>query len=181
MDFVASAAQGTVLVRFHGCSLETLRDCADPHLGTYAPPDTTTPVLDSFDMPKELDVYEKLPLGATDIGALVRDGHTLRLKYVTSGAATSTRPSIYADDLKSLSGCDGATHFVAAYDVGAFALDAIDTGDPTAEAGAAPSPETSQVRLGGAFDSCQSSDRSQCQVPLRLKLKRITPGAGPPP
>ena len=181
-DFEARAARGTVFVRYDGCAVEILQECGDSHLGTYAPPDAVTPMLEVVDMKTEGELYERLPLGAAQLAVGVRSGNAVRLKYVTSGVATSTRPSIYSADLSGLTGCDGATHFIAAFDVGAFALTTVEGGASSKDGGAGSSSVgEGQLRLGGDFQTCQSEDRGHCQVPLRLTLRKITQGAGPPP
>ena len=183
-DFESHARQGTVLVHVEGCAIEPLYACADAHFGGYAPAEQVTSVLEVLDIKTEDDLYAKLPIGAATLAERVQAGRVVRLRYVIGGTITATRPALYQGELKGLNACATATHFIAAYDVGAFAISAIDPSAASVDAtdgGATVEGNGAELRAGGTLSSCQGDDRSQCLVPLRLTLRKIAPGAGSPP
>jgi hypothetical protein len=189
-SFEAQAQRDTVFVKYHGCDLQVLGDCRDPRvpgqLGGYEPPAFTSGAERSLDIHNEGDLYANLPLGAAKLGARVSGGEALRLRYFVSGLTSDSRGAFYRNELASIAGCEGATHFVAAYNVGAFVVETMEKSGATAgvstagaSAGGDTSHEASGLGAGGSIASCSSAAKETCRVPIRLHLRRITAGAAP--
>jgi hypothetical protein len=189
--FESFAQRDIVFVRYQGCELEVLTACNDDGIagryGAYNPPMWTSGSVEGFDVRDEYDLYAKLPLGATSFAAKIAGGATLHLQYFISGTVTSTRGSIGTADLAENSRCAGATHFVQAYNLGAFELNATEGNEQRVEAkhngmGAGGGHSRSEARLkqGGDLGSCtaeQAKELSRCQVPIRLVMRALDQGA----
>lgn len=207
-SFEATAQQRTLFVKYDGCSLKVLYECRDPvaisRFGTYGPPQFTSGTVQGFDIKNEGELYAKLPLGAATLSGRIQGGESLHLKYFVSGVATNTRESIYGNEIKAAGGCEGATHFVWAYNLGAFELETRSRGAAEGNASVAGigsagghgSHEKAQVGQGGSIESCSTQDQRGCRVPIRLALRPVragdnpldkggavaaVPGAAPPP
>jgi hypothetical protein len=189
-SFEAQAQRDTVFVKYLGCDLEVLGDCRDARvpgqLGGYEPPAFTSGAERSLDIHDEGELYANLPLGAAKLGARVSGGESLRLRYFVSGLASDSRGAFYRSELAGRPGCDGATHFVAAYNVGAFVIETMEKSGATvgvsaagAGAGGDTSHEASGLGAGGSIASCNSGAKESCRVPIRLHLRRIAEGAPP--
>ncbi len=190
-SFEAKAARDTIFVKYEGCKLVVLDRCSDPNaggkLGAYGSPQFTSGTLQGFEMKNEGELYAKLPLGAASLSGRVQAGESLKLKYFVSGVAQNTRDSIYASDVKGNAGCAEATHFVYAYNLGAFELGSAASSSGEAEgsvaglgsAGGKRSHEESAVSSGGKLTSCETQDQRACRVPIRLALREISKGENP--
>jgi hypothetical protein len=189
-SFEAKATRDTMFVDYEGCSLDVIYGCNDPNvqgrLGTYGQPTFTSGTVQGFDVKNEGELYAKLPLGAASLSARVAAGEELHLKYFVSGVATSTRDSVYRGEIKKYPGCAKATHFVWAYNLGAFSLGSKEnnSGEAKVGVGAASlggdrSHELSQLAQGGDIASCTTQDQRACRVPIRLALRAITDGDNP--
>jgi hypothetical protein len=156
-------------------------------LGAYGTPTFTSGTVQGFDISNEGELYAKLPLGAASLSGRVRAGESLHLQYYVSGVAQNTRDAIYESDLASNAGCKGATHFVWAYNLGAFELTSSENVSGEADVGAAGvgsasgkrSSQRHSVSSGGKLSSCESQDQRGCRVPIRLALRPITAGQNP--
>ena len=91
-------------------------------LGSYKAPEWTSGSVETIDISNEGELYAKLPLGAASLAGRVSGGEKFHMEYFVSGTRAATRDAVYAKDLEKISGCRGATHFVYAYNLGAFAL-----------------------------------------------------------
>ncbi len=189
-SFEAKASRDTVFVRYEGCSLQVLDRCSDANapgkLGAYGTPTFTSGTIQGFDITNEGELYAKLPLGAANLSGRVQAGESLHLQYYVSGVAQNTRDAIYESDLAGKPGCEGATHFVWAYNLGAFELTSSENvsgeADVSAGMGSAGGKRSSQrrsVSSGGKLSSCESQDQRGCRVPIRLALRPITAGQNP--
>ncbi len=189
-SFEAKATRDTMFVDYEGCTLDVIYGCNDPNvqgrLGTYGQPTFTSGTVQGFDVKNEGELYAKLPLGAASLSARVAAGEELHLKYFVSGVATSTRDSVYRGEIQKYPGCAKATHFVWAYNVGAFSLDSkenssgeLKAGVGSANAGGDRSHEQSELARGGDIASCTTQDQRACRVPIRLALRPITDGENP--
>ena len=192
-SFEARATNDIIFVRYEGCDLQVLDGCVDDSvrgsLGSYKNVEWTSGSLESMDIADEDDLFAKLPLGAADLGGRVHSGEKLHMEYFVAGTRAATRSAVYRDSLKRIAGCEGATHFVYAFNVGAFALGS--TSQLTANAsgsyfgfgaGAAKSSESSALKRGGNLVACHADSASGvegCKVPIRLTLREISPGADP--
>ena len=128
-SFEARAADDVVVVKYVGCDLKILDGCsADESVrgssGAYKAPEWTAGSLEKIDIGSEGELYAKLPLGAATLGGRVSGGEKFHMEYYVSGTRTSTRPAVYKADLAKNPSCKGATHFVYAYNLGAFSASA---------------------------------------------------------
>jgi len=189
-SFEAKAARDTMFVKYEGCKLEVLYQCADPvtpgMLGAYGTPQFTSGTVQGFEVKNEGELYAKLPLGAASLSGRIQAGEQLKLKYFVSGVATTTRDAVYASDLAKVRGCEGATHFVWAYNLGAFELSTAEKSAVEASGGVAGfgaggkrGHEQQSVGSGGKLESCESQDLRSCRVPIRLALRKVSPGENP--
>lgn len=186
-SFEAKASEGTVLVRYEGCDLVPLYECSGSRrFGGYGTPHFTSGTVQGFDMKNEGELYANLPLGAVKLSGRVEAGEDLHLKYFVSGVATSSRDALYQGELKELPGCETATHYVWAYNLGAFELSSRERSGGSVEAGAygvglggKRSTEEAQVGQGGDLKSCTSQEQRACRVPIRFALRPIKAGEHP--
>lgn len=190
-SFEAAARQRTMFVKYEGCSLKVLYECRDPNIvarfGAYGQPELTSGGVQGFDVKNQGELYAKLPLGAATLSGRLEEGESLHLKYFVSGVATNTRETIYRGELTSAAGCEGATHFVWGYNLGAFELDTTSKTKAEAEgsmagigaAGAKGSRESESVGRGGEIASCTTQDQRGCRVPIRLALRPVRAGENP--
>lgn len=183
-SFEAKASRDLVFVRFEGCELEMIYGCSDSSLpgkyGKYEQPTFTSGSLEGFDMDDEDEVYARLPLGAADLAGKIQLGQTLSLQYFVSGVVNSTRNYVERAALKDNPRCRGATHFVSAYNLGAFALHAhkgqkgeVKVGMENAGGGARTRSESDNLKQGGKLADCETQSQRACRVPIRLVLQQI--------
>lgn len=191
-SFEAKAARDVVFVRYQGCHL-TVLDCADASMGgrhgAYRAPEWTSGAVEGFDMSTEQELYAQLPLGAASLSGRLESGQSLRLRYFVSGVSTATRDVLYKKDLPER--CAAATHFVQAYNLGAFELGAMARGKASASAGihgfgagGSTSKDVSVLKRGGELDACRDEaarGSKRCQVPIRITLRELEQGATPSP
>lgn len=191
-SFEAKAARDVVFVRYQGCHL-TVLDCADASIGgkhgAYRAPEWTSGTVEGFDMSTEQELYAQLPLGAASLSGRLESGQSLRLRYFVSGVSTATRDALYKKDLPER--CAGATHFVQAYNLGAFELGAMARGKASAAAGihgfgagGSTSKDVSVLKRGGELEACKDEATrggKRCQVPIRITLRGLEEGAAPAP
>lgn len=193
--FESFAQRDVVFVRYQGCELEVLTACNDDGIagryGAYNPPMWTSGSVEGFDVRDEYDLYAKLPLGASSFAAKIAGGVTLKLQYFISGTTTATRSAIGTQDIADNPRCSGATHFVQAFNLGAFELDATEGNEQRIEgahngvgAGGGRSRSEARLKQGGDLGSCtadEAKELSRCQVPIRLVLRQLDEGAATGP
>lgn len=124
-----------MVVKFEGCRLEVLYACA---------PVIKYPVDDAYGIEWSAGPVERI------------DTEKLHAKYVVSGRGTLRRP-VFRGDISQLAGCEGATHFVTAFDLGAFARGDRD-----------------EARVEAACTGDRARDAAACTHPIRLTLEPIT-------
>ncbi len=189
-SFEARAKQETVFVKYSGCKLQVMYECSTAGLktlGTYDTPSWTSGTVQGFDIKSEGELYAKLPLGAATLGGRVAAGETLHLKYFVAGVVQATREGFYRSELDKFPECKEATHFVWAYNLGAFELETSQTQSAEAEAtgpggigaGGKTKHEEASLGHGGDLKSCSSSSQQQCRVPIRIALRKIKEGPDP--
>jgi hypothetical protein len=190
-SFESRAKTDVIFVRYTDCQLDVVDSCTNDavrgSLGSYNAPDWTTGSVEKVDIQNEDELYAKLPLGVHTLGARVGLGEKFHMEYFVSGTRKSTRPAIYRGDLDKVPGCKGVTHFVYAYNMGAFALGSLSKVQGQAGAtvwgvGAeANSKNQSSIeKQGGVLSSCrgESAHETQtCTVPIRVTLREIEEGA----
>lgn len=192
-SFESRATTDVIFVRYEGCNLQVIDTCTNDDvrgsLGAYGPVDWTSGSVEKVDIMNEDELYAKLPLGANTIGARVQGGERFHMEYFVSGTRKATRPAVYRGDLDKLPGCRGVTHFVYAYNVGAFALGSFSKLDGSAGAtiwgigaGGSKKNESAIEKQGGVLASCRgesASEAATCKVPIRLALREVEPGENP--
>ena len=194
-SFQARASSDVVFVRYEGCDLQVLDACSVDSVkgafGGYKAIDWTTGQLETIDIADENELYAKLPLGAALLGGRVHDGEKFHMEYFVSGTRSATREHVYRGALDKVPGCKGVTHFVYAYNLGAFALASQSNlkGEANGSylgfgSGGSHSSETKTDKKGGDLGSCTSDSAKEvdtCKVPIRLTLREITDGDDPAP
>lgn len=190
--FEALASRDLVFVRYADCAIELLRGCADGGIpgryGRYRDPVFTSGTVEGFVMNDEDELWARLPLGAARFGSTVRVGRSLELRYHVSGVVQATRDAVGRSALGDNPRCAGATHFVSAYNLGAFELLSHKEARAGAEAGvegsagigARTASESSNLKQGGNLTSCETQAQRQCRVPIRLELRPIDEAAAAP-
>jgi hypothetical protein len=189
-SFEAKASRDLVFVRYADCQIEMLYGCSDSGIpgryGRYAEPTFTSGTIEGFTMKNEDELYAKLPLGAAQFAGNVKVGETLALKYFVSGSVQATRDDVYRSSLKDNPRCRQATHFVSAFNLGAFRLEAykgqkgeVKVGLQEAGGGAKTTSESDNLKEAGKLDSCETQAQRQCRVPIRLVLNPIAEGEAP--
>lgn len=192
-SFESRAANDVIFVKYEGCDLKVLDACVHDSvkgsLGSYKPVEWTSGSVETLDISNEGDLFAKLPLGAATLGGRVSGGEKFHMEYYVSGTRSATRDAMYARDLEKIPGCKGATHFVYAYNLGAFALGSTSKLHATAGgsmfgfgAGGSKTSESKADKMGGLLSSCRgetAKEVSTCKVPVRLTLREISGGASP--
>jgi hypothetical protein len=192
-SFEAYAASDIVVVRYEGCDMQVLDECRNDSIrgsqGAYKAVDWTTGQLEKMQIANEGELYAKLPLGSASLGGRVAGGEKFMMEYYVAGTRTATRAAVYREDIAANPGCEGATHFVYNYNLGAFALGT--TKKFEAEAGVSAfgfgtggkTSSNSQVdKKGGDLGVCKSDSATEvagCKAPIRLTLRAIRDGANP--
>jgi hypothetical protein len=183
-SFEAKASRDLVFVKYEGCEIQMLYGCSDNGVpgryGAYQSPIFTSGTVESFEMRDQDEVYAKLPLGAATFGGKLEVGQALELLYFVSGAVNSTRNYVERAALADNGRCEAATHFVSAYNLGAFRLLAhelaageIEGGAGKAVVGTRTASESNNLKQGGDLDSCETRGQQHCRVPIRLVLQPI--------
>jgi hypothetical protein len=182
-----------VFVRYEGCELRVIDSCRNDSvkgsLGAYKTVDWTSGSVEKMDISNEGELYAKLPLGAATLGGRVSAGEEFHMEYFVSGVRTATRPVVYRADVDSVAGCKGATHFVYAYNLGAFALGSKKNIKAEANAtvwgfggGGSSKQASAAEKRAGLLESCRGESAKEvqtCKSPIRLTLREIDPGSNP--
>lgn len=173
-EFVAQGQRSLMVVKLDGCKLELLVGCQVA--GEYRF-QSTPEGLQSLTVKSEAELGAKLPLALFQLGGHVKHGNALSLRYFVRGVSFATAASVYQTDLRQ--GCEGATHFVQNYVVGAYELGESASSSAGASAGVGPfgaggesTKTASSLFRGGAMSECKSGG-SGCQAPVRLRLLGI--------
>ncbi len=192
-SFESLAASDIVFVHYEGCSLTILDECKNDSIrgeqGAYKPVEWTTGQLEVIDIANEGDLYAKLPLGKATLGARVAGGERFRMEYYVAGTRYASRDAVYAADLEGRYGCEDATHFVYAYNLGAFSLGSANEFDASAGgsvygfgAGGSRHSHYRADKQGGDLSACRSDAATEvagCKAPIRLHLRKIRSGRSP--
>jgi len=191
--FESAAQRDVIIVRYENCELEVLDGCMDDGIsgkyGSYDVPKWTSGSIEGFEIENTFDLFAKLPLGAASFAANVDAGNKLLLRYFVSGTVNSTRATVYKKEVGANPRCNGATHFVRAYNLGAFELDSekkdaesVKASFKEAGAGAGRSHRAATLKRGGELASCTAGtamELSRCKVPIRLALRPLEDGEPP--
>ncbi|HEY0134670.1 MAG TPA: hypothetical protein VGB85_11335 [Nannocystis sp.] len=192
-SFEAYAASDIVVVRYEGCDMTVLEECRNDSIrgsqGAYKPVEWTSGALEKLDIVNQGELHAKLPLSSATLGGRIAGGEKFHMEYYVSGTRNATRDAVYREDIQSNPGCEGATHFVYGYNLGAFALGSLNELNASAEAsiygfGAGGSTTKSRKadKQGGNLGTCKSDTATEvegCKAPIRLTLRPIRDGANP--
>ena len=187
-SFQAHTNDDVVVVKYEGRDLKVLDSCRDDSVkgtfGSYKPPAFTSGSVESLEISNESELYAKLPLGAATLGGRVTTGEQFRMEYYVSGTRNATRDKLYRKDLSKKAGCEGATHFVYGYNLGAFALASKNSlhGEVNGSylgfgGGGSNTNETKADKKGGDLSKCKGDSAREvedCKVPIRLTLRAIS-------
>jgi hypothetical protein len=189
----ALASNDVAVVRYQGCQLTVLDHCRDDSvrgsLGAYRAVDWTSGSLETIDIASDAELYAKLPLGVASLEGRVKSGEKFHMEYYVAGTRTATRDAVYRADLEKFPRCKGATHFIYAYNLGAFALGSASELQGTIDGsvygfGASAQKKNSRnaEKKGGSLPTCKSSSATEvegCKSPIRLTLRPIEAGPNP--
>lgn len=192
-QFESVTSNDIVFVRYEGCELHVIDSCRNDSvkgaLGAYKTVDWTSGSVEKMDISNEGELYAKLPLGAATLGGRVSAGEQFHMEYFVSGVRTATRPVVYRADLDTVAGCKGATHFVYAYQLGAFALGSKKNINAEATAtvwgfggGGSSKQANAAEKRAGVLESCRGESAKEtqtCKAPIRLTLREIDGGSDP--
>lgn len=192
-QFESVTSNDIVFVRYEGCDLRVIDSCRNDSvkgaLGAYKTVDWTSGSVEKMDISNEGELYAKLPLGAATLGGRVSAGEQFHMEYFVSGVRTATRPVVYRADLDAVPGCKGATHFVYAYQLGAFALGSKKNINADANAtvwgfggGGSSKQSNAAEKRAGVLESCRGESAKEtqtCKAPIRLTLREIDAGSDP--
>ncbi|HEY8090218.1 MAG TPA: hypothetical protein VIF09_20295 [Polyangiaceae bacterium] len=189
-SFESRASNDVIFVKYEGCDLKVIDGCSSDSVrgafGSYKSVEWTSGSVESMDINNEGDLYANLPLGAVSLGGRVEGGEKFHMEYFVSGTRSATRESVHRGDIAKVSACKDATHFVYAYNLGAFALGSQSnikgsiTGSVWGYGGGADrSSQSKAEKAGGVLASCRgesAKDVATCRVPIRLTLREIAEG-----
>ncbi|HEY8039464.1 MAG TPA: hypothetical protein VIF15_06705 [Polyangiaceae bacterium] len=192
-SFQARASSDVVFVKYEGCDLQVLEGCSDDSVkgkfGGYRAVDWTAGQLEAIDIADEDQLFAKLPLGALSLDGRVQHGEKFHMEYFVSGTRSATREHVYRNALSKIAACQGATHFVYGYNLGAFGLASASNlkGEVNGSylgfgGGGSHSTDTKADKKGGDLSSCTSDAAREvetCKVPIRLTLREISDGDDP--
>ena len=192
-QFEALTSSDIVFVKYQGCDLKIVDTCKNDsvkgQLGSYKSVDWTSGSVEKIDITNEGELYAKLPLGVATLGARVSAGEAFRMEYFVSGTRSATRPAQYKADLDKIPGCKGVTHFVYAYNLGAFALGSNKNvkGEANATfwgagAGGSSKYASAAEKKGGLLSSCRGESAKEietCKTPIRLTLRELEDSENP--
>lgn len=192
-SFEAYAASDVVVVSYEGCEMTVLEECRNDSIrgsqGAYKPVEWTSGALEKMDITNQGELHVKLPLSVGTLGGRVAGGEKFHMEYYVAGTRNATRDAVYRADIQDNPGCEGATHFVYGYNLGAFALGSLTELNAAAEAsvygfGAGGSTTKSRKadKQGGDLSTCKSDSATEvagCKAPIRLTLRPIREGANP--
>ncbi len=192
-SFESHAANDIVVVRYEGCMLTVLDECRNDSIrgqqGAYRPPEWTSGSLERIDISNEGELFAKLPLAQASLGGRVSGGEGFHMEYYVAGTRNATRDSVYQADLADNPGCAGATHFVYAYNLGAFALGSrnelkSEAGLSAFGFGAGVKTRSANLaeKKGGDLRTCTAESATEvqgCKAPIRLALRKIREGEDP--
>lgn len=186
-DLEEAVSDGVAVVAFDQSGLRLLKRCHLKGDYGYLPLEPKKDVI-RFDSAREIKA--NLPVGgpglALKIGGGFEQGKTLDLAYVMVGKRRTTWSDPTLEDVQGK--CDGATHYVRAITVGAFAMKTgsrdkayavADIFAASASAGGTTSGDVSSV--DGDLAACAGIDQTPDQPParcrslLRLELEPIAP------
>lgn len=192
-SFEAHAANDILVVRYEGCDMTILEECRNDSVrgsqGAYKPVEWTSGALEKMDISNQGELYAKLPLSVGTLGGRVQGGEKFKMEYYVAGTRNATRDAVYREDLAKNPGCEGATHFIYGFNLGAFALGSVT--ELNAEvggslygfgAGGKTNKRSQADKQGGDLALCTGDTAREvdgCKSPIRLTLRPVREGANP--
>ena len=186
-QLTALRRQGVVAVRYsvRGCNvdLEVLPNCIGG--GSYQ--FTPSPSTKQDYITDERALFAELPLGAAGLSGQLRGNRVLRTDYTLVGIASLPPGHAYAASELHGPDCDRATHVVARFYLGGFAMAAGEEQSMRATAtlfgataGGTQDAKVARLFSDGAPSACSKAaeggtEELLCSVPLRLGLLKLTP------
>ena len=179
--FQSASADGVLLVKYQGCSLEVLYGCEVK--GSYKFAETTRS-LQTEHIGNEAELFAKLPIGALNLAGEFKKGDRWSLDYVVVGTRTATVKDVRREALSGR--CAGATHLVQGMAVGAYQLSAGASRKVGAEvslkgvggAGGKVGSEARRLRQDGQYELCVKKDTAAvergCQAIVKLYLQPVS-------
>jgi TPR repeat protein len=187
-DLEVAMRQGVAVVHYDCNSFHLLADCHPG--GTYGFVGVTRKE-QVISLQNADEAKANLPLNGGTLGASLARGSSLDIALLMIGKKSTTFTDLTRDDL--VGKCDGATHFVRAATIGAFAMKTGASGEVKAAAsffgvGASggSSSNKSVDNSDGDSSACNQADvdapkpPSQCAALLRIQLAGIAAEAKPP-
>lgn len=177
-DLELGMKDGVVVVGYDCKALRIVKGCKVS--GTYVYAGVSLKE-DAVQLTNAADLAVNLPFSAAKLGAELKTGSALDLALVTVGRRSTTAGGIVKADLQGT--CDGATHFVRAAYLGAFAMGTGTSGKVRAAAeifgaggaAGASSEKHTHVKDGDLAECKKATSDSpkppeQCQSALRVEL-----------
>lgn len=181
-----------IAVRYEGCSLEILRGCAADS-GRYRFSRATMTKPQSVDLRSASEAIAELQLGGVGLEAYFDTYDRLQVTRALGGTWEVEGDLEFFDDDLSGARCKGATHVVAAVDVGAYRVVGAQgkaggakirggVGGASAGAGGSGSSSREELSQKGNPHECSVSGWgegpvTECSTPLRLTLQPVRPAA----
>ncbi|HHH11670.1 MAG TPA: sel1 repeat family protein, partial [Sorangium sp.] len=178
LDLELGMKDGLVIVSYTCKRFEVLHDCHAT--GRYAFAGVSRKE-DVIQLTNQDEVRANLPFQAITVGAEMKRGSAIDLALIRVGRHTTTVTQLARSSLEGE--CSGATHFVRAAAVGAFAMRSGTLGKIGAAVevfgaavGSHSRAERQLTKNDGALSACRTSSAlqkqppDQCQAPLQLTL-----------
>jgi hypothetical protein len=178
-----------IVVRYEGCAVEVMRECAAPETGyDYI---GITRKNDRITIRTTDELYVNMPMTAVALEGKLAKAGELQVAMALVGNYEAQRSRF---DVSELTGrCDGATHVIAAAQVGAFefytgAAAEVGAGvevENVAGAGARSTASREVLNEDGDAQACETSSPSdagpppECGALLRLELTALDRQAAP--
>ena len=181
-DLEVAMKEGLVVVSYDCKSIKLLKGCKLDGDYEFAGVSRKEQIVQ---MKSSDELAANLPLSAVKLSSEVKAGKSIDLAMVLVGKRSAPLYEATAEDL--VGACDGATHFVRAANLGAFAMATGTVGKASAaveiwQAGANSKSESekSTTNKDGSLDSCKTSKPdapeppSECQSAVRLELMPLS-------
>lgn len=192
----SAAKSGVVLLRYKGCAISVVGQCATRAKRAYAWVGTTRK-RDHLVFTDRDELYANLPLGAASLEGTLARTQSLDVDMTIVGRYEADAGTVRADDLIG-DGCTEATHVVTGITIGSFRFFAGASGKAGASAGAfgakaggSTATEHEVLAEDGDESACTAAKSvaagppASCAAPLRLELvpigatKKAAPDCGP--
>jgi hypothetical protein len=178
-DLESLLSRGLVAIRYTGCEVELLRNCASSGRYDYK---GTTRETEREAMRSADELYAKMPIGAAKFEAMVERGNELTVSMTIVGKYLADRATVSDADLQG-EGCERATHVVTGLSTGAFEFysesQAAVGADAMGLVGGKSSNQRELLRQAGDQKSCEAATRADttppnnCGALLRMEVARI--------